>query len=66
MSVVPGVLTVATYYVLQRFVLDSWLSLGFGIAAYMVVYLPLFFELSMNKFERDLILGPIRKVLKRA
>lgn len=64
MSVVPGVLTVAAYYVLQRFVLDSWLSLGLGIAAYMVVYLPLFYLFSMNSYERDLIVKPLKKVLR--
>lgn len=64
MSVVPGVLTVATYYVLQRFALDSWLSLGLGIAAYMVVYLPLFYLFSMNSYERDLIVKPLKKVLR--
>lgn len=66
MSVVPGVLTVGAYYVLKRFVLDSWLSLGLGIAAYMLVYLPLFFVFSMNKFERGLVLNPVRKLLKRS
>jgi len=66
MSIVPGVLTVLTYYVLQQYALDSVVKLIMGIVLYLLVYLPLFFALSMNAYERDLILKPIRKLLKRA
>ncbi len=66
MSVVPAVLAVLTYYVLQQYALDSVVKLVAGIVLYLVVYLPLFFKLSMNAYERDLILKPIKKILKRA
>lgn len=66
MSIVPGVLTVLAYYVLQQYALDSVVKLIAGIVLYLLVYLPLFFALSMNAYERDLILKPIRKLLKRA
>ncbi len=66
MSIVPGILTVLTYYVLQQYVLDTVAKLAAGIVLYLVVYLPLFFTLSMNAYERDLILKPIKKILKRA
>lgn len=66
MSIVPGVLTVLTYYVLQQNALDSVVKLIMGIVLYLLVYLPLFFMLSMNAYERDLILKPIKKILKRA
>ena len=36
-----------------------------GIVLYLLVYLPLFFMLSMNTYERELILKPIKKILKR-
>lgn len=65
MSVVPAVLTVLTYYVLQQYALDTVAKLAAGIVLYLVVYLPLFFTLSMNAYERDLILKPIKKILKR-
>jgi O-antigen/teichoic acid export membrane protein len=64
MSFVPGVLTVATYYILQQYALDSVLKLVVGIFIYLLVYLPLFFILSMNAYERDLILKPIKKIIK--
>ena len=66
MSIVPAVLTVLTYYVLQQYALDTVVKLVAGIIVYLLVYLPLFFALSMNSYERDLILKPIKKILKRA
>lgn len=65
MSVVPGVLTIAAYYILQQYVLDSVLKLVVGISLYLLVYLPLFFTLSMNAYERDLIIKPIKRILRR-
>jgi O-antigen/teichoic acid export membrane protein len=65
MSFVPAALTILTYYVLQNIALDSVLKLVTGIALYLIVYLPLFFMLSMNAYERDLILKPIKKILKK-
>ena len=66
MSIVPGVITVLAYYILQQYSLDSVVKLIAGIVLYLLVYLPPFFMLSMNSYERDLILKPIKKILKRA
>ena len=66
MSVVPAILTIASYYVLQQFALDTVVKLVAGIALYLVVYLPLFFALSMNSYERDLVLKPLKRALGRS
>lgn len=66
MSFVPALLTVATYYILQHYTLDSVVKLIAGILIYLAVYLPLFFAISMNAYERDLILNPIKIILKKA
>lgn len=66
MSVVPAILTIASYYVLQQFALDTVVKLVAGIALYLVVYLPLFFALSMNSYERDLVLKPLKHALGRS
>lgn len=66
MSIVPGLLTVLTYYVLQQYPLDSIVKLVAGIVLYLFAYLPLFFMFSMNAYERDLILKPMKKILRRA
>ena len=65
MSAVPALLTIATYYALVRYPLDSVPKLISGICVYLIVYLPLFFKFSMNQYERDLILKPVKKLLKR-
>ena len=65
MSVVPALLTVGTYLILQQYALDSILKLIVGIVLYLIIYLPLFFAFSMNAYERDLILKPVKKILKR-
>jgi O-antigen/teichoic acid export membrane protein len=66
MSIVPACLTAAFYYALQQYSLDSVLGLCLGILLYLLVYLPLFFALSMNAYERNLILQPVKRLLKRA
>lgn len=66
MSVIPLVLTIGFYFVLQHYSINSWSSLTIGIAVYMVVYLPLFYIFSMNRYERDLITKPLKKFLKIA
>lgn len=65
MSIAPVCMTVVTYHILQQFALDTVVKLVVGIVLYLLVYLPLFFVLSMNTFERDLVLTPIKKVLKK-
>lgn len=65
MSFVPAALTIGGYFALQHFATDNWISLGVGILAYLMVYLPLFFMFSMNKYERDLVLNPVRKLIRK-
>ena len=65
MSVVPAVLTVVAYYALKNYSLDSVSKLVGGICLYMIVYLPLFFKFSMNRYERDVLLKPIMGFINR-
>ena len=66
MSLMPVFLTVGAYYLLTLFSIDSVAELVGAIALYLVVYLPLFFVFSMNSFERELVLNPLKKVLRKA
>lgn len=66
MSLMPAILTVVAYYLLTFFNVDSISKLVGAIALYSVVYVPLFFAFSMNSFERDLILNPLKKMLRKA
>ena len=65
MSLLPAVLTVVTCCILKYVNIDSVAKLLGAIALYLVVYLPLFFVFSMNSYERELILNPIKKMLRK-
>ncbi|MGM9984645.1 MAG: oligosaccharide flippase family protein [Fibrobacter intestinalis] len=66
MSIAPGALAVACYFVLQNIPLDSVLKLALGILCYLVVYLPLFYVFSMNAYEKELLSKPLKKFKKNS
>ena len=65
MAFVPFILGVLTYLVLRFIKLDSILMLVVGIAIFALIYLPTFWLFSMNQYERDLLLKPIKKVTNK-
>lgn len=65
MDIVPIIVTIAFAFIMNERYISSWGSLILWISLYAVVYLPLFIAFSMNKDERSLLLGPIKKILKR-
>ena len=65
MSVMPIVVIVVAMYLLRKVELDSWVELGGAILLFVIIYIPLFFRFSMNSYERDLFIAPIKKILKR-
>ena len=65
MSIVPIILIVVSMYLLRNVVLDSWVELGGAIVLFAIVYIPLFFRFSMNSYERDLFIAPIKKIISK-
>jgi len=65
MSLVPFVLGLLTYLALRFITLDSIFMLVSGIALFAIIYLPTFWYISMNQYERDLLLKPMQKVLNK-
>lgn len=65
MSIVPIILCAISIYLIRNTVLDNWFSLGMAISAFTFVYIPLFFYISLNQYERDMFIKPIKKVIKR-
>ncbi len=63
MSVVPIILIFVANYLLPNFVLDSWVKLSFAIGIFVVIYIPLFWIFSMNKYEHDLFIKPIKTII---
>lgn len=66
MSVTPVILGLATFVVLNFVNVESVLRLGLAIVLFSAVYIPLFWYTSMNKYERDLLYQPIKKIIQKS
>lgn len=67
MSIIPIVLIFSSMLVIRHFfALDSWGKLILGIAAFSLVYIPLFFRFSMTDEERNLFISMFHKIFARA
>lgn len=67
MSIIPIVLIFSSMLVIRHFfALDSWGKLILGIAAFSLVYIPLFFRFSMTDDERNLFISMLHKIFARA
>lgn len=67
MSIIPIVLIFSSMLIIRHFfALDSWGKLILGIAAFSLVYIPLFFRFSMTDDERNLFLSMFHKIFGRA
>lgn len=67
MSIIPIVLIFCSMLVIRHFLaLDSWGKLILGIAAFSLVYIPLFFRFSMTDDERNLFISMFHKIFDKA
>lgn len=67
MSIIPIVLIFSSMLVIRHFfALDSWGKLILGIAAFSLVYIPLFFRFSMTDDERNLFISMVHKIFARS
>lgn len=67
MSIIPIILIISSMLVIRHFfALDSWEKLILGIAAFSLVYIPLFFRFSMTDEERNLFISMFHKIFGRA
>jgi len=65
MAIVPIVLSCIGLFICQFFQIDSWFTLSIAIFVFLIVYCPLFYLFSMNKYERAQILNPVRPILTK-
>ena len=65
MSIVPLILGVSVYYLSTLFIINTIMDLLLGIVLFSIVYIPLFWIFSMNKFEKDLFGSPLKKLFLR-
>lgn len=67
MSIIPIVLISSSMLIIRHFfALDSWGKLILGIAAFTLVYIPLFFRFSMTDEERNLFISMFHKIFAKA
>jgi O-antigen/teichoic acid export membrane protein len=62
MSVTPVVLGIVTYIILTYIELNTPFRLALGIGLFSALYIPSFWLISMNNYERDLLYQPLKKV----
>lgn len=67
MSIIPIVLIFSSMLVIRHFyALDTWGKLILGIAAFSLLYIPLFFRFSMTDDERNLFISMFHKIFARS
>ena len=65
MNFVPLIITTSAMIVLSNYEINTWPSLILAIVAYLVVYMPSYYLFSMNLEERQLIMKPIKRIIKK-
>ena len=65
MSIIPFLMILISYIILSFNSLNTWMSLGIGIALFAIVYIYLFIRFSMNSYERNLFIVPIKNTIIR-
>lgn len=65
MSPVMLVMGVSAWFVLDFFQVDNWLVFFGAAVVYSVVYFTLAYWFMMNRYERDIIQVPVKKVLRK-
>lgn len=65
MSPVMIMMGIAAWFVLDALTVDSWIEFFTAAAVYSVVYFVLAYRFMMNQYERDTIMVPVKKVLRK-
>jgi O-antigen/teichoic acid export membrane protein len=60
MSITPILVGICAYYLSMYFSLETTTELGLGMFFFILVYIPAFWFLSMNNYERELIIKPFK------
>ena len=65
MDITPTVVTIVFVFIFKDREITTWASFLSWVFVYAIVYVPLFYLFSMNKDAKRLMLGPVRKLLRR-
>ena len=61
MAIIPFILSLGSLYLLNNLAISNWISFIIGIICFSLLYIPLFWLFSMNKYEKDLVKNIISK-----
>lgn len=64
MSIAPILISILSYQLLDYVIIDSYFDLIVAIVLFTVLYLPIFWFASMNRYEKDLFGGMLTKILR--
>lgn len=62
MSPVPVALTVFGTILMRHAGIDTWMNLSMTVALFLIVYVPLFYALGMNRYEREVVMSSLKKL----
>jgi O-antigen/teichoic acid export membrane protein len=65
MSIIPAMFCLIGLWANKYIDLNSYPKLFVGVVVFSVLYLPLFWFFSMNKYERELFIKPIKRLIKK-
>ncbi len=65
MTIVPTMIVILFILLLKGVSINSWLSFMEYVALFAVAYIPCFFFISMNQSERDILITPVKRLVKR-
>lgn len=59
------VMGTTAWFALERLALDNWFAFFAAAAVYTVVYFVLAYRFMMNQYERDTVMAPVKKLLRK-
>ena len=65
MNFAPFILSISFIYAMYDTIIESWSKLALWIFIYTITYIVLLYKVSMNQYERTLLMEPIKKIVKR-
>lgn len=65
MNIIPLIITLVGIFIMRYFVVDSMITLLMAISIFLMIYLPLVYQFSMNSYEKELIKKPLYRILQR-
>lgn len=65
MAIIPGLMLIAGLFVMERIILDSWLTFFVGVVIYTGIYALFMYRFAMNDYEKDIIRKPLGRILRK-